>query len=64
MGQDKMHEWFDVLKKTDWKNQENNDGLTVDYRISDRKFNTLKASKVLPYKNTDVFKLLCANKYR
>ena len=64
MGQEKMQEWFDVLKKPDWQSQENSDGLTVECRDSDRKLNTLKASKVLPYKNTDVFKLLNANAYR
>jgi hypothetical protein len=59
-----MEEWFSLLKKTDYINQENADGLTVDYRISDRKLNTLKASKVLPYKVIDMFKLLCAGPYR
>lgn len=64
LSQDKLQEWMDLFRRTDWISQENADGLTVDYRVSDRKFNTMKASKVLPYKNTDVFKLLCANPYR
>lgn len=59
-----MAEWFDVMKKTDFINQENADGLTVDYRISDRKCNTLKASKVLPVKVIDMFKLLCSGPHR
>jgi hypothetical protein len=38
--------------------------VTTEYRTSDRKLNTMKVSKVLPYKNTDIYKLLNANQYR
>jgi len=61
LSQDKLEEWFDVYRKTDWIHQDNSDGVNTEYRTSDRKLNTMKISKVLPYKNTDIFKLLNAN---
>jgi hypothetical protein len=64
LSQDKLEEWFDVYRKTDWINQDNSDGVSTECRTSDRKLNTMKVSKVLPYKNTEIFKLLNANQYR
>lgn len=59
-----MKEWFHFHSQQDWTSQMNKDGLTVDYRYSPRGFNTMRASSVLPFKNTDVLKTLCAGYLR
>lgn len=59
----KRDEWLEINKMTDWTNQETSE-ITVDYRISERGHNTMRASRVLPYKVMDVFKTLNAGYLR
>lgn len=64
LAQDKMAEWLDTFRKTDWTTQQDKDGLLVEYRNSHRGFNTFKASSVLPFKNIHVFRTLNASYLR
>ena len=59
----KRDEWLRINKMTDWTNQETSE-ITVDYRISERGTNTMRASRVLPYKVMDVFRTLNAGYLR
>ncbi len=59
----KRDEWLAINKMSDWTNQESSE-ITVDYRISERGTNTMRASRVLPYKVIDVFRTLNAGYLR
>lgn len=38
--------------------------MKVDYRVSERGLNTLKASAVLPFNVMEIFTTMCNEKYR
>ena len=59
-----MRDWLGLYKKDDWTEQKNEDGLTVHHRPSERKLNTMKASRILPYSPIDVFRTLNASYLR
>ena len=53
-----------MKSKDDWTNQANTDGVKIDYRISTRGFNTLKASAVLPFNIMDIFCTMMSPEHR
>lgn len=59
-----MRDWMELLRKSDWTEQKNSEGLTVHHRPSERKLNTMKASKILPFAPIDVFRTLNAGYLR
>lgn len=59
-----MREWLELKGLQDWTNQANTDGLRIDYRISTRGCNTLRASAVLPFNIMDIFVTLMDAKSR
>lgn len=64
LANENMRTWMEYNEKTDWTEQLNENGLTVFCRNSDRKLNTMKASKILPYRAIDVFSTLNAGYLR
>jgi len=61
---EKMREYFDLLKATDWNRQQDKEGMTVDQRMSPRQLNSFKATRTIPQNNLDIFATLCASPYR
>ena len=54
LSQDKLQEWFDVYRKTDWINQDNSDGVSTEYkRLMKFKFG-LKTKFILSSKKEQI----------
>lgn len=66
MGVEKTKEWMALNAMDDWTEQLNDPktGLYVGCRTSNRGLNTMKASRVLPYRAIDVFRTLNAGEFR
>ena len=60
----KLQQWMDCRDAKDWTNQLNDKGLVIDCKTSERGFNVLKASKVLPYSAHHVFLTMGDGRYR